>query len=111
MSITKQPIVKIIICTKCLSSNTILDPGSLNPEFVSFMQVFLGQKYGYRPLPTHIEATEFESLRDVAKNVQSELELLDQWYKKDDNSVPAYYILQPISSIFQHFNNKVSASH
>lgn len=33
--------------------------------------------------------------------------LLSQWYKKDENAVPAVYILQPISSILPNFNNKV----
>ncbi|XP_071108697.1 NACHT and WD repeat domain-containing protein 2-like [Haliotis cracherodii] len=75
---------------------------SMGPSFV----VFLGQKYGYRPLPTHIPASEFLMLREVAKNVQSELELFDTWYKVDENSVPPVYILQPISSILTNFNNK-----
>lgn len=72
-----------------------------------FFQVFLGQKYGYRPIPTHIPAAEFELLRECAKNVQDELELLDAWYKKDMNTVPPVYVLQPISSILSNFNNKV----
>lgn len=72
-----------------------------------FFQVFLGQKYGYRPIPTHIPAAEFELLRECAKNIQDELELLDAWYKKDMNTVPPVYVLQPISSILSNFNNKV----
>ncbi|KAL5006956.1 hypothetical protein ScPMuIL_015762 [Solemya velum] len=75
---------------------------SVGPNFV----VFLGQKYGYRPLPTHILATEFEMLRECVRNTPGELELLDTWYKKDENAVPAVYGLQPISSILKHFNSK-----
>ena len=47
-------------------------------------------------------------LRDCIKEEASELELLDLWYKRDDNYVPAVYVLQPISSILTNFNNKVN---
>ncbi|ESO82088.1 hypothetical protein LOTGIDRAFT_135306 [Lottia gigantea] len=77
---------------------------SVGPNFV----VFLGQKYGYRPLPTHVLVREFEMLRECARNVPSELELLDEWYKRDNNSVPPVYVIQPISSILPNFNNKRS---
>lgn len=75
---------------------------SIGPNFV----VFLGQKYGYRPLPTHIDAAEFSMIRECTKNERVELELLDTWYKRDDNTVPPVFILQPISSILTNFNNK-----
>ena len=72
-----------------------------------YIQVFLGQKYGYRPIPTHIDAEEFNMLRDCTQNEPEELDLMDLWYRRDDNTVPAVYILQPISSILTNFNNKV----
>lgn len=72
-----------------------------------FWQVFLGQKYGYRPIPTHIEAEEFQMIRDCTKNEADELALMDTWYKCDSNTVPPVFILQPISSILTNFNNKV----
>ncbi|XP_069111532.1 NACHT and WD repeat domain-containing protein 2-like [Argopecten irradians] len=75
---------------------------SIGPNFV----VFLGQKYGYRPLPTFIVATEFEMIRECVKSVKDEIEVLDKWYMKDENTVPAVYVLQPISSILTNFNNK-----
>lgn len=75
------------------------------------MQVFLGQKYGYRPIPAEILASEFELLRDCAKQNSDDLKLLDDWYKRDDNFVPAVYVLQPISSILTNFNNKVILIH
>ncbi|KAL8615116.1 hypothetical protein ACOMHN_054485 [Nucella lapillus] len=75
---------------------------SMGPNFI----VFLGQKYGYRPIPTHIVAREFKLLRGCACDVPEEVTLLDTWYKRDDNSVPPVYILQPISSILTNFNNK-----
>ncbi|CAL1545368.1 unnamed protein product [Lymnaea stagnalis] len=75
---------------------------SMGPNFI----VFLGQKYGYRPIPAEILASEFDMLRDCTKQNPEDLKLLDDWYKRDDNYVPAVYVLQPISSIFTNFNNK-----
>ncbi|XP_064648000.1 NACHT and WD repeat domain-containing protein 2-like [Lineus longissimus] len=75
---------------------------SMGPNFV----VFLGQKYGYRPMPATILATEFDMICEVAKNAPSELELLKTWYQKDENIIPAIYVLQPVSSILTNYNNK-----
>ncbi|KAJ8313494.1 hypothetical protein KUTeg_008055 [Tegillarca granosa] len=75
---------------------------SIGPNFV----VFLGQKYGYRPVPDSILASEFEMIRECIKDTQEEIDILDTWYKKDLNMVPPYYILQPISSILTNYNNK-----
>ena len=77
---------------------------------MSRSQVFLGQKYGYRPIPAEILASEFEMIRDVTKKNPKELEMLDLWFKKDENFDPAWYILQPISTIYTNFTNKVSIS-
>ena len=48
-------------------------------------------------------------LRECTKTDRTELDLMDTWYRRDDNTVPAVFILQPISSILTNFNNKVSA--
>ena len=69
--------------------------------------MFLGQKYGYRPIPTIILGKEFNMLREVIKQVPVDVKTLDDWYKQDKNAVPDVYILQPISSILKNFNNKV----
>lgn len=47
-------------------------------------------------------------MRECVRDVPAEVELLDKWYKKDTNTVPPVYILQPISTILTNFNNKVS---
>ena len=70
--------------------------------------MFLGQKYGYRPIPTYIVASEFVMLREALLAMGTDVTLLDTWYMKDTNAVPAIYILQPISSILINFNNKVN---
>ncbi|CAG0888380.1 unnamed protein product [Darwinula stevensoni] len=75
---------------------------SMGPNFV----VFLGQKYGYRPIPTYILGSEFTQLRDNLNAMGNDGNLLDTWYRKDANAVPCVYILQPISSILVNFNNK-----
>lgn len=69
--------------------------------------MFLGQKYGYRPIPTYIVSSELELLREELINVGSDVILLDTWYRKDSNAVPPISVLQPISSILINFNNKV----
>ena len=62
------------------------------------LQVFLGQKYGYRPIPTIIPANEFELMYDVIKENEHDASLLNQWFKKDENTTPPVYILQPRES-------------
>ncbi|XP_066597814.1 NACHT and WD repeat domain-containing protein 2 isoform X2 [Prorops nasuta] len=75
---------------------------SMGPNFV----VFLGQKYGYRPIPTYVLSSELEMLRTELEGQGMDVSLLDKWYKKDSNAVPPTSILQPISSILKNFNNK-----
>ncbi|XP_066996019.2 NACHT and WD repeat domain-containing protein 2 [Anabrus simplex] len=75
---------------------------SMGPNFV----VFLGQKYGYRPIPTYIISSELQLLRDELASVGIDVSLLDTWYRKDSNAVPPVSVLQPISSILVNFNNK-----
>ncbi|KDQ84119.1 Leucine-rich repeat and WD repeat-containing protein [Zootermopsis nevadensis] len=75
---------------------------SMGPNFV----VFLGQKYGYRPIPTYILSSELQMLRDELVNSGIDPVLLDTWYRKDSNAVPPVSVLQPISSILINFNNK-----
>lgn len=76
---------------------------SMGPNFV----VFLGQKYGYRPIPTYILSSELQLLRDELAATGNDVILLDTWYRKDSNAVPPISVLQPISSILVNFNNKV----
>ena len=48
-----------------------------------------------------------EMLCDVIAADQSSVQLLNEWYKKDKNSIEPIYVLQTISSIIINFNNKV----
>ena len=60
------------------------------PNFI----VLLGDRYGWRPLPSEIPADEFEKIRLNVKNEEDKA-LLTKWYKRDDNAVPPVYCLQP----------------
>uniref|UniRef100_A0A1I8JNL4 DUF4062 domain-containing protein n=1 Tax=Macrostomum lignano TaxID=282301 RepID=A0A1I8JNL4_9PLAT len=74
------------------------------PNFV----VLLGQKYGYRPVPTLIDAQEFDMIVAAVRQggAEKDAACLERWYKRDANIVPPVQVLQPISSILIHFNNK-----
>ncbi|CAB0044685.1 unnamed protein product [Trichogramma brassicae] len=71
-------------------------------------QVFLGQKYGYRPIPTYVLSAELEMLHDELESQGIDVSVLDQWYKKDSNAVPACSILQPISSILKKLQQQAN---
>ncbi|XP_030746594.1 NACHT and WD repeat domain-containing protein 2 [Sitophilus oryzae] len=75
---------------------------SMGPNFV----VFLGQKYGYRPIPTYVLSSELQMIRDELAATGHDATLIDTWYRKDSNAVPPISVLQPISSILINFNNK-----
>jgi WD40 repeat protein len=59
------------------------------PNFV----VLLGDRYGWRPLPAHLPADEFEAIRTAT--APADQRLIDEWYRRDDNAVPAAYVLLP----------------
>ncbi|XP_023244232.1 NACHT and WD repeat domain-containing protein 2-like [Centruroides sculpturatus] len=75
---------------------------SMGPNFV----VFLGQKYGYRPIPTIIDGSEFRQIVDALTVMGYDNTLLSTWYQEDTNAIPSVFVLQPISSILPNFNNK-----
>ncbi|XP_046576157.1 NACHT and WD repeat domain-containing protein 2-like [Haliotis rubra] len=74
---------------------------SLGPNFISI----LGERYGFRPLPTEVLCPEFEMLRSAASRRGLDVSLLDTWYKRDDNAIPPEFVLQPIRSQFPHFGD------
>lgn len=75
---------------------------SLGPNFVAL----IGDKYGFRPLPSRIRSTEYRSLRRCLIESDINTDFLDTWYREDSNAIPAEYALQPISSILKNFTNK-----
>ena len=70
-----------------------------------YMVCIIGDKYGYRPIPVKIDKEIFEMLLGSVKSHsgnKNASELLEKWYKLDENSVPAAYVLLPISTFFPH---------
>ncbi|WAR21880.1 NWD1-like protein [Mya arenaria] len=73
-------------------------------------QTFLGDKYGFRPIPSEIEAAEFKLLKNMAMKLGHDTSLLLTWYKCDYNKEPTVYSLQPISSQFPHYFDMTPAN-
>ncbi|XP_064598836.1 uncharacterized protein LOC135465527 [Liolophura sinensis] len=71
---------------------------STGPNFVTF----LSHKYGYRSFPSKIEAREFEKMFGKIEGSEDK-ELVNKWFKKDDNSVPSSYLFLPVSTHFPDF--------
>lgn len=68
------------------------------PNFI----VLLGDRYGWRPLPPRILAAEFDGIcQRIAKE---EVDGLRAWYRRDDNAVPADYVLQPRQGEHEDFD-------
>lgn len=68
---------------------------SPRPNFI----VLLGQRYGWCPLPPQIDVAELDSLLTVLP-AHEQQDIL-QWYRRDDNAVPAEYCLQPRGGRFK----------
>ena len=71
---------------------------------VILFQTFLGQKYGYRPFPVKITASEFEKLLAAVDN-EDDRQMLKKWFWRDDNAVPAQYLLLPITSLLPYYRD------
>jgi len=70
-------------------------------------QILIGQKYGYRPFPPKIDALEYLAIHAELKADGVDVSPLDLWFKKNTNVIPAVYVLQPISSVYINYINKV----
>ncbi|MGD2218156.1 MAG: DUF4062 domain-containing protein, partial [Gemmatimonadales bacterium] len=60
------------------------------PNFV----VLLGQRYGWCPAPPRIPADEFQQILEQLTNA-GDVQLVEQWYRRDDNAIPPEYRLLP----------------
>ncbi len=78
----------------CLDEITRCQRLTPRPNFI----VLLGDRYGWRPLPSRIEKTEFEQIRarvPETHGADSDRALLGRWYRLDENASPAEYVLLP----------------
>ena len=74
----------------------------------AFLQALIGDKYGYRPIPSSIRKDLFETLKLHGDCKEScDWSMVDEWYLCDENSVPPVYILQPISAKIDNYNDMV----
>ena len=71
----------------------------LKPNFI----VLLGDRYGWQPLPSRIEAAKIKAIAGKVSVADKALLVWDDqqpmaskgWYSRDDNSVPPGYVLRP----------------
>ncbi|MGO4882317.1 MAG: AAA family ATPase [Bryobacteraceae bacterium] len=61
----------------------------IKPNFI----VLLGQRYGWRPLPSRVEAGEFEAVLERIEDGEDRA-LAENWYRRDDNAVPPECLLK-----------------
>ena len=63
-------------------------------------QCLLGQRYGMRPVPASVPATDFEAIKEALHNHRNrdtrDVALLDVWFRKDTNVIPPAYRLVPL---------------
>ena len=78
----------------CLGEIERCQKTSPRPNFI----VLLGDRYGWQPIPSEIHADEFEQIIPLV--MKEEKNLLEQWYRRDDNAVPPVYPLQPRTGEF-----------
>ncbi|KAJ7375740.1 hypothetical protein OS493_039209 [Desmophyllum pertusum] len=69
------------------------------PEKVKIVRIFTSSTF-----TVTIAASEFEKLLGAVDN-QDDLQLLKNWFWRDDNSVPAQYLLQPITSLLPGYRD------
>ncbi|XP_066285694.1 NACHT domain- and WD repeat-containing protein 1-like [Branchiostoma lanceolatum] len=93
-------------CALCLMEIDTCKRLSVGPNFVAF----LGNRYGYRPIPAKIDADELDILLKKASDLDMDTSVIKEWYLKDDNAVPAVCLLQPITSKFKYYTDMESAN-
>uniref|UniRef100_A0A4W3IE44 NACHT and WD repeat domain containing 2 n=1 Tax=Callorhinchus milii TaxID=7868 RepID=A0A4W3IE44_CALMI len=79
---------------------------SAGPCFVGLC----GEKYSSIRLPGEIESSEFEMILDGALEAQLDTRILEEWYCRDENSVPPTYYLKPKSEMLNNCQNAVDST-
>ncbi len=103
--ISHEAVLEQQVIPICLAEIARCQKVSPRPNFI----VLLGNRYGARPLPAEIPATEFEQIlqRVTAKRKKTLVyndNLPNQfkgWYRRDDNAVPPVYVLQKSSGKYE----------
>ena len=71
----------------------------MHPNFL----IMLGDRYGWVSLPYAIEKVEFEEILQHTSNDEE----LKEWYKLDENQLPASYILKERKDAYREYENWV----
>ncbi|XP_053314331.1 NACHT and WD repeat domain-containing protein 2 [Spea bombifrons] len=79
---------------------------SAGPCFVGL----LGEKYGTIRIPGEVESSEFEMILDAAIEAKLETRTLEEWYCRDENSVPPAYYLRPKEEMLSNHHNPTDSS-
>ena len=77
--------------------------------FLSSSQGLVGEKYGSIRVPGEVEAPEFEMILDAAVEAGLDTHILEEWYCRDENSVPPAYYLKPKAQMLKNYQNSVSS--
>ncbi len=72
------------------------------------LQGLVGEKYGSIRVPGEVESAEFEMILDAAVEAGLDTHILEEWYCRDENSVPPAYYLKPKAQMLKNYQNSVS---
>ncbi|XP_061166036.1 protein qui-1-like [Saccostrea echinata] len=75
-----------------------------------FFICLLGSKYGDCPLPSFLDEAEFTHIRNEAFEGGKDIRLLDDWYIKDEYSVPVLYKLKPLQDVYKNIQFRSSGN-
>lgn len=68
----------------------------------------MGEKYGSIRVPGEVDSAEFEMILDAAVETGMDTHILEEWYCRDENSVPPAYYLKPKAQMLKNYQNSVS---
>lgn len=85
--------------TSCLFSLSFILPA---------LQGLVGEKYGSIRVPGEVDSAEFEMILDAAVEAGMDTHILEEWYCRDENSVPPAYYLKPKAQMLKNYQNSVS---
>ena len=74
----------------CLDEIARCQRRTARPNFLALV----GDRYGWCPAPAVIPAPEFEAIVWALAGRSGPRELVRRWYERDDNAVPAAYLLR-----------------
>ncbi|KAL4646973.1 NACHT and WD repeat domain-containing protein 2-like [Arapaima gigas] len=60
-----------------------------------FCVALVGQQYGSACLPMQVEVSEFQALLWTCQKMDISTQLLERWYRRDENAIPPAFFLHP----------------